>query len=174
MGTRYLVSCSCGKHIPVEKQQAGETLRCECGATVDVPSLLALTRLPPADDPDSSQPSARPWGLAQQMTLIGALVLGFGLVWVGYLWMQSPDPPVVDPGAAQVDHETAAAMTPAESWRLWAALQSPLPEITPRAEAEYLKRVADHRRWMVLGAAIALIGGATMITAPFLKNSLPM
>jgi hypothetical protein len=38
----YHVSCGCGKRIAVEAEQAGTTIRCDCGQDVPVPSLSKL------------------------------------------------------------------------------------------------------------------------------------
>jgi hypothetical protein len=47
---RYLLPCTgCQQSIPVEIAQAGETVRCDCGADVPVPTLRELRRLPTVD-----------------------------------------------------------------------------------------------------------------------------
>jgi hypothetical protein len=38
----YHVSCQCGKRIPVKTEEAGTTIRCDCGRSVQVPSLSKL------------------------------------------------------------------------------------------------------------------------------------
>ena len=46
----YLLPCTgCQQSIPVEIAQAGETVRCVCGADVPVPTLGELRRLPTVD-----------------------------------------------------------------------------------------------------------------------------
>jgi hypothetical protein len=46
----YLLPCTgCQQSIPVEIAQAGETVRCDCGADVPVPTLGKLRRLPTVD-----------------------------------------------------------------------------------------------------------------------------
>lgn len=35
--TTYLLPCSCGREIPIEPRQAGETVSCECGRTSAAP-----------------------------------------------------------------------------------------------------------------------------------------
>lgn len=169
LGERYLLSCPCGKEVTVEPRQAGEVVRCQCGASLDVPSMTAMRRLPSAETATSNRGVTRPWGPRQQVALIGGLLLVLGLAWVGYLSAQPPSPPVSEPGEIANYDGTLEAITASESWRLWRSLQEPLPDITRKAEAEYFDRVADHRRWMIVGGVIALLGTAMIIAAALWK-----
>lgn len=47
MSQRYLLSCSCGRTIPVGVSQAGSTVVCSCGKSLDVPTIRGLKALPP-------------------------------------------------------------------------------------------------------------------------------
>lgn len=47
---RHLLQCECGNGLPVRTSQAGECTVCpQCNATVDIPSLRELTKLPDFD-----------------------------------------------------------------------------------------------------------------------------
>ena len=48
--TKYLLTCECGKTVPVEVGQAGEQVACQCGAKLDVPPLRKLRHLPVATE----------------------------------------------------------------------------------------------------------------------------
>jgi hypothetical protein len=39
---KYHVLCGCGKSLPVKTEEAGTTIRCDCGESVTVPSLSKL------------------------------------------------------------------------------------------------------------------------------------
>ena len=44
---RYELQCEkCGKAYPVETRQAGGEIECECGATLSIPTMLKMKRLP--------------------------------------------------------------------------------------------------------------------------------
>lgn len=43
---QYLLTCSCGRKLAVSKTQAGESIRCECGEQVTVPTLRGFADLP--------------------------------------------------------------------------------------------------------------------------------
>lgn len=60
MPTRYQLSCSsCDRSYPIETSQAGQTIACECGATLKIPTMLKIKRLPiwSADASDADGPS---------------------------------------------------------------------------------------------------------------------
>ena len=44
----YLLTCDCGKTVPVEIGQAGGQVTCSCGTQLDVPTLRKLRHLPAA------------------------------------------------------------------------------------------------------------------------------
>ena len=47
MPPRYQLTCpSCQRQIPIETSQAGQTLPCECGETLRVPTMLKMKRRP--------------------------------------------------------------------------------------------------------------------------------
>ncbi len=55
MSQKYLLPCSCGKTVPIEPSQAGGNVRCECGQTLKIPSLLQIKKLPVADFDSAEQ-----------------------------------------------------------------------------------------------------------------------
>ncbi len=54
MSQKYLLSCSCGKTVPIETSQAGGNVLCECGLTLKIPSLLQIKKLPLAGSSEQS------------------------------------------------------------------------------------------------------------------------
>ena len=46
MSICYLLPCSCGNSVPVESHQAGGSVNCTCGQSLNVPSLRDLRELP--------------------------------------------------------------------------------------------------------------------------------
>lgn len=46
MSRHYLLPCSCGKSVSIEVSQAGQEVKCVCGETLSVPSLLQIKKLP--------------------------------------------------------------------------------------------------------------------------------
>lgn len=55
MPARYQLTCPrCNRQIPIETSQAGQTLPCECGESLRVPTMLKIKRLPLWNDADAS------------------------------------------------------------------------------------------------------------------------
>lgn len=58
---QYLLPCACGRTIPVDLGQAGQTLTCECGHKLEVPTLRGIKALPPAETKGGkANPSVNP------------------------------------------------------------------------------------------------------------------
>jgi len=75
---KHLLICSCGEELVVDARQAGETVECKCGKTVDVPRLGDLRQLPVVSDRQSQSP---PWTLQQGLTFAaGSLVVLVGII----------------------------------------------------------------------------------------------
>lgn len=75
MTTKYLLACTCGQSLPVELNQAGRSITCNCGKTVEVPSMRLLRQLPTCDEPDSSAQRRPAWNLtAGSFFAVGLLV----------------------------------------------------------------------------------------------------
>jgi hypothetical protein len=58
MSQKYLLSCSCGKEVPIETAQAGGNVLCDCGLSLKVPTLLQIKKLPLADGRQMQSPTA--------------------------------------------------------------------------------------------------------------------
>jgi hypothetical protein len=163
----YLLPCSCGRKIPVEPRQAGESVGCACGETVAVPTLLALSRLEMAPSPDE-KPAAAPWGLPQRMVLFGAVLLPVAAIAAGLLYRSRPTPPAQNVNLESVQ-QRVRGLSAVRSMQFWYALQHEglSPGLTPQEQA-YEEASARWRSWLIvvaiLGmAAIALIvGGAAL------------
>ncbi len=72
MPTRYQLPCSaCDRSHPIETSQAGQTIACECGATLKIPTMLKIKRLPlwSEDAPDDDATNAEPTAAAQAASL---------------------------------------------------------------------------------------------------------
>jgi len=118
---KHLVPCSsCGGQVPVGRQQAGETVRCQCGASLEVPTLLKLTKLPSAQDPDvSAEIQAGFWGLRQRLILAGLVIAILALVPAVILMLTFPERPekqFMDPNEIRKRSE---GFTATESLLVW-------------------------------------------------------
>ncbi len=85
MTPNYLLPCSCGEKIIVQKRQAGERVYCVCGRRHDLPGMRQISQLEPCD---STQPAemarvnnAESWSKNQGMMFFaGGILLLLGIV----------------------------------------------------------------------------------------------
>ncbi len=57
----HLITCSCGIELKVSRSQAGQTIECECGKTIDLPTFRAFADLPVAGESKASSEPVSPW-----------------------------------------------------------------------------------------------------------------
>jgi hypothetical protein len=121
----YLLTCQCGKTVPVEVGQAGEHVACECGAQVEVPTLRKLRHLPQAMPEARAERTA--WNARKGVAAAGFILAG---LLAGYaLWNRITEPavPPFDPDyRLNSVNQGLEKMTPVESWRLWVEVYQPI------------------------------------------------
>lgn len=89
----YLLSCSCGQQTRVSSVQAGETVRCACGAPLQVPSMRELRALPlAADEQVGKTRRGTVWEDRHRVAFLFVLVAIAALAGAGYLAAQLPPP----------------------------------------------------------------------------------
>jgi hypothetical protein len=88
MKTVFILPCSCGEKLSVDKSQAGLSLRCHCGADVAVPTLRGFAKLEQSTDvAETAKPE---WGLRQGMLFLGSVICVLALVATVGLWLTQP------------------------------------------------------------------------------------
>jgi len=120
---RYLLPCPCGRHVPVTRRQAGQTVRCACGESLEVPTLLRLTSLPTAAEPAPAAPSGATWGLRHRLWLLGTVIFVLAVVPIVVLVLCFPSPPQkVIPPPEQI-REESQAFSATDAWVVWRRLE---------------------------------------------------
>jgi hypothetical protein len=172
--TTYLVTCYCGKKLPVEIGQAGGQVVCDCGAAVSVPTLRQLRHLPRVESaPAEKAPTT--WGTRKGIAaaaLIAAVVLAATAGWSRYR------EPVVPP--FPTDHvETVSAwldtMKPVDGWNAWISEYHTLgaqgfrEHHHPHAAA-IESYIADKRFLQKVLVALAVVSGGIALAAAVWPN----
>ena len=85
MSHGYLLDCQCGQPHVVDPAQAGQTLQCSCGRTLEVPTLRGLRDLKtaPLPEPKPLGSSTRSWSALRGLLFVGGLLLLIGGTLVG-------------------------------------------------------------------------------------------
>jgi len=85
MSLKYLLPCSCGQDVPIETSQAGGNVLCNCGLSVQVPSLLKIKKLQLASETQSQSLLATTGAAVSTIqTPMGGRV-HFGVFWIGLI-----------------------------------------------------------------------------------------
>jgi cytochrome c-type biogenesis protein CcmH/NrfG len=145
----YLLPCLCGRQLSVSSAQAGQTVQCECGQAVEVPTMRGLRELEVADARSAAR--AENWGDRQRVTL-GLFIASLGCLAVAaYLAIEAPAP------AQTISAEQAERLfensTPGEVMQVYQDLQRGLTAVPTLDEG--LLRQGRMMRWGA-GAAVAL------------------
>jgi hypothetical protein len=151
----YLLPCpACGNKLSVVAGQAGQLVRCTCGAEVEVPTIRGLREL----EQVSEEPAgASRWTARHSVAFFGLLILAGALAFSLYLHLRAP---VFDPTGYENEVQ---ASSPEQSWEHWMGnlrhgarmrvRQTEHDVITRRAvKDQYLER------WEWVGYGVAAVG----------------
>lgn len=161
MSARYLLPCRCGKRIPVEQRQAGESIQCGCGVLLEVPALRAIRALEMEEvGPElvAAQASAPTWGVLQGTALLGAAIALAALAIAGWLIATLPTPPPGPPDPQQIRDETET-LVPFRVLRAWHSIKNTrlVAGRTPDKSA-YRDKLFRHRLGLGVVGAIGMLG----------------
>jgi hypothetical protein len=164
---RYLLTCSCGKSIPVSKGQAGSTVACSaCNTIQNVPTIRQLTKLPIEAAAETAKSTwSRPVGLFAGACFLIMCYSGlYGTLFALDQWdFRSTNPELA---SWTLDKELAAGddmvnqFTPAELWFVWGEYQqmgviNKNPPENYGVKLEYDLRYDKMRNyWIVFGVAL--------------------
>jgi hypothetical protein len=137
MATRYLLTCSCGRELPIDAGQAGEVVRCSCGNSVFIPKLGELRLLPRVETPSQKSSWSARQGLLTLLALIAIVSLGFGV----YYWIRTPARADYDASGERAELESFFKdLDPVHTWIYWSsqtvalARQGLQDEVTAQAQ----------------------------------------
>jgi hypothetical protein len=158
MSKTYLLPCSCGARTAVGVQQAGQTLQCECGATLEVPTMRGLSRLEEVTEPIESRAVARrrSWGLRERLFFVGLLIAVPAFAFSGYFYYSLAR---FEHGLnALVEDPDLTGVAPAQTWQLWIRIQRDVP-LSQSLQSFAVERV--RRNWRLTlysGIAVGICG----------------
>jgi len=149
MSARYRLPCPCGRDVPVRLSQAGESIVCECGKSLEIPTLRELRRLDRVE-PSTGRARRTVWGRRQVWISGGLIVTVLGLSYLVYLQWTRPQ---------RVDVET---LSPAQTWMLWQELRLGANRVPSRAAREAAKEELSHQVSTVIAILAVSAGVLTM------------
>jgi hypothetical protein len=166
----FLLPCpACGETTSVELGQAGGTVACACGASVDVPTMRELRALPQTEQADARAGAAPLWGLKQGLLLAGVLLLLATAIPAGYWIVNFPEPPVIDVAAiVERDNKLFDRMPVQATWNYWQqVVDLDLVAIETPHDVAYQKNAAK-LKVKITGALALSVISLGLIAAGFL------
>lgn len=172
MSARFLLPCDCGRKTTVDLRQAGRTVACPCGRSLDVPTMRRLRTM---ERVERAEETVRPWSnvrggvfavgaaLAVLSGVVAVLLLARG----HYLDTQKP---TIRRAAFE---EWADGLTPEKSWQAWQELtdfqRHPLERPTPthvrnRRTKKTMKTAALAA--LAMGALGAVLAAGALLARP--------
>jgi hypothetical protein len=149
---KYLLTCGCGRQHTVEPGQAGESIPCECGATLAVPTLRQLRQLPAASVEKVASVGPA-WGARQATITVSLLLLAVCLAIAAMSRLSEKPVPELDPVAygKNVDY-LITNMTPLQAWERWIDFYEPLKTtgfiVYRHPETDAMQTELDWHRWI--------------------------
>lgn len=163
MVTKYLLPCSCGREAQVEIGQAGSSIPCECGLTLNVPTMRGLRALQSVEMQDASQPKLgqSEWGTRQGLILLGLVIAVLAAIPAGYYFRKLPSKPELDvPAVVALNSKYIDEFGLTDSWIFFQRdiVQLGLQDVPPPQLAEYDREFAAHGGTVGMFLAVAALG----------------
>jgi hypothetical protein len=164
--SKYLLPCSCGRSVTVEAKHAGRQVRCNCGNSLEVPTMLELARLERAEEEAVAAGPTDRWGVPQQFIVVGVAVLLIAICGGAWLALNVPQLPKPAYDATKIRSQIQSA-DPAQTLQFWWEVRRGLPPGRNPAMIKYGERLFRFRVW-VIAAAMAIAVGAALTAAGLL------
>jgi hypothetical protein len=152
---KYLLPCACGRQSIVEPRQAGQTIVCPCGASLDVPTMRDITALEPAPDVVvGDAPAQAVWGRNQRLLFQGIVIVLAAILGGVWLYIERPRSRFETIDAEQIK-QTAKGLSPVRTWEIWETMKQGLDR---RTDEQYAEAMLRFRAWQVVVGIAALLG----------------
>ncbi len=120
----YLLPCpGCGQKLTVSSAQAGQSLQCGCGRSIEVPAMRGLQNLEVIADAGRPQST---WTRRKGLVFLGSAIVVVAACFGGYLWSKMPGNANPEAIRAEVD-----ALDPVSAFIHYQALRQTLPVESP-------------------------------------------
>lgn len=160
MNPIYLLPCHCGRKIQVQARHAGVIVTCDCGASLEVPTLLGLRALEQVEVQVQPKTPKTAWSTGHRIIFLGLIVILAAVVVGVWLFTARPTDPYANFTPEQM-REATEKLTPVQSWRLWQMLdKSKLDGRKRPAELFFADQQAQYRVYWWL---LALIAGTGLV-----------
>lgn len=176
--SKYLLPCSqCGEQLRIDVGQAGQMVKCECGAETEVPTMRGIRQLPRVEDARDLKDEQSTWSHQQGMLFATGLpvtIVALGIC--GYLLWQRSHLDTARPVdvARKAEEAKIDELTPEQLWDEWQKIKN--YELTRPETPEFeLNRIRAQQMLImaIVSAVVAAVGLGLMGAAFVLKPGSP-
>jgi hypothetical protein len=154
----YLLPCACGEKTPVTASQAGQSVRCSCGAQLEVPTLRGLRDLAQGD---SVARPARTWNNRHRATFVFFVLAMAAFAVSGYQALNLP--PAATPATDQQISQAFENGSTGEIFASYEELKKGIAFVPPDESA--IQKYVGKRDSLVWGVRVVLGLGVLALVA---------
>jgi hypothetical protein len=153
----YLLPCSCGRHVCIATQQAGETVLCECGLSLAAPTMTEIRALRPAVEASATAKPKTSWGNSQRLLAAGLLLVLLATLAEGLLFSQFPSERAVRAWLGE-EEKYVRTLSP------WATVAAFRQQIQHGVEMPQAAGIQTRRQMVYIGMGfVAVLGGIGLL-----------
>jgi hypothetical protein len=167
MSEKYLLPCSCGQKVSVERRQAGSSVICSCGKELEIPTIRNFAHLEKVESETESLPPL--WGLRQGLVFLGLVIALPALAYAGYVYSQLN---TLETDFLQIVGQSTMDFTPAQSVMLWNMYKDGMPKAPTPYSARIVEAIQSLKRTIGIAGVIAIVG-LLIAASGFLVKSAP-
>jgi hypothetical protein len=149
VSAKYLLPCSsCGEKMSVEVPQAGQQIKCDCGADLEVPTMAGIKALQRANpSPGDQRPISR-WEARHGVLLVGVVIIIAGVCIT------------VDFHRGRPQMMKMEELNPFQTWMVWEFLKQGVrrPSFENNPSQMYQEALKTHKMWMAGCLSIVVLG----------------
>jgi heme/copper-type cytochrome/quinol oxidase subunit 3 len=161
----YLLPCTCGQSTIVSAAEAGQSIRCVCGAPLEVPTLRGLRGLEPAEAAAGKPITTRDrveWDNRHRIAFLLVQAAIFGALTAGYLAIRLPLA-MVGPSDQEMEEWVRTSSTQ-QVFEMYRDVQQGIEPLAPAGGAPEVSR--QTLLWgmgIALGTSVLAIAAAVIV-----------
>jgi hypothetical protein len=150
MSEKFQLPCECGQNVIVERRQAGTSVACVCGKSLEVPTIRGFSSLARIEQAEEELPPI--WGLWQGLVFLGLMIALPAFAFSAFTYRQIPTL------NETVVYEDTMRFSPAETWMLWRMYEPGMPKNPSIHSVAAVRGIQSMRLRINIGLIIGIVG----------------
>jgi hypothetical protein len=153
MSEKYLLPCSCGLKVSVERRQAGSVAHCSCGKAIEIPTIRGFVHLEKVESEKEILPPL--WGLRQGLVFLGLVIALPVLAYAAYIYSQLN---TLEKDFLAMVEESTMEVSPAQSVMLWNMYKDGMPKAPTPHSLAIVNAIQSLKRKVGIAAVVGIVG----------------